>query len=174
VSLASTIWMAAVAAATMDGMVPDPVNWDQMPRPEPTQGSGVPSAHPDTLPWQGYKWYDPNHTVTKSPDPNRDPGADPPEVGDRSSKFFTLKEVRSAVHRVHGHPMFDTYCFWFTRRCFGVTPGLGREVESRGKQSTVVRPWDAGSGRLSRGPQALWRRPPAPAAEAAGERRGYP
>jgi hypothetical protein len=34
-------------------------------------------------------------------------------------------------------------------------------VESRGDQSTAVRPWDAGSGRLSRGPQALWRRPPA-------------
>jgi hypothetical protein len=33
----------------------------------------------------------------------------------------------------------------------------------------------AGSGRLSRGPQALWRRPPAPAAGwAAGERRGCP
>jgi hypothetical protein len=88
VLLASTIWMAAIAAATMDGMVPDPVNWDHMPRPEPTQGSGVPSAHPDTLPWQGYNWYDPNHTATASPDPNRDPGADPPEVGDRSSKFF--------------------------------------------------------------------------------------
>ena len=108
VLLASTIWMAAIAAATMDGMVPDPVNWDHMPRPEPTQGSGVPSAHPDTLPWQGYHWYDPNHTVTSSKDPNRDPGADPPEVGDRSSKFFTLKEVRSAVHRAQGHPMFDT------------------------------------------------------------------
>ena len=68
----------------------------------------MPSAHPDTLPWQGYHWYDPNHTVTSSKDPNRDPGADPPEVGDRSSKFFTLKEVRSAVHRAQGHPMFDT------------------------------------------------------------------
>ena len=43
-------------------------------------------------------------------------------------------------------------------------PGLGREVESREKQSSVARPWDAGSGRLSRGPQALWWRPPAPAA----------
>jgi hypothetical protein len=45
---------------------------------------------------------------------------------------------------------------------------------SREKQSTAVRPWDAGSGRLSRGAQALWRRPPAPAAQAAGERRGRP
>ena len=36
VLLASTIWMAAIAAATMDGMVPDPVNRDHAPRPEPT------------------------------------------------------------------------------------------------------------------------------------------
>ena len=108
VLLASTIWMAAIATAAMDGMVPDPVNWDHAPRPEPTQGSGAPSAHPDDLPWQGYNWYDPNNTVTKSPDPKRDPGADPPAGGDRSSKFFTLKEVRAAVHRVQGHPMFDT------------------------------------------------------------------
>jgi hypothetical protein len=43
-------------------------------------------------------------------------------------------------------------------------PDLGREVESRETQSTVVHPWDAGSGRLSRGSQALWRRLPAPAA----------
>jgi hypothetical protein len=42
--------------------------------------------------------------------------------------------------------------------------GLGREVESRENQSTAVHPWDAGSGRLSRGPQALGRHPPAPAA----------
>ena len=105
--LASTIWMAAIATATMDGMLPDPVNWDHAPRPDPTQGSGVPSDHPDTLPWQGYGWYDPNNTAAKLPDPEKDPGTDPPDGGDRASKYFTLKEVRAAVHRVHGHPMFD-------------------------------------------------------------------
>jgi hypothetical protein len=40
------------------------------------------------------------------------------------------------------------------------------------ERRAVVCPWDAGSGRLGRGPQALWRRPPAPASWAAGERRG--
>jgi hypothetical protein len=60
-------------------------------------------------------------------------------------------------------------------------PGVGRAVESRENQSKVVHPWDAGSGRLSRGAQALWPLaaslgPPAapPAAQAAGERRGRP
>jgi hypothetical protein len=81
-----------------------------------------------------------------------------------------------------------------THARFATAPGLGlgREVESREKQSTVAHPWDAGSGRLSRGAQATgpplqggtghrppfggWRRPPAPAAWAAGagERRGRP
>jgi hypothetical protein len=42
------------------------------------------------------------------------------------------------------------------------------------KQSTAACSWDAGSGRLGRGPQALWRRAPAPAAWAVGERRGRP
>jgi hypothetical protein len=53
--------------------------------------------------------------------------------------------------------------------------GVGRTVESRETQSsTFVYPWDAWSGRLGRGAHALWRRPPAPAARAAGERRGRP
>jgi hypothetical protein len=50
--------------------------------------------------------------------------------------------------------------------------GVGRAVERRENGSTVARPGDAGSGRLSRGAQALWRRPPTPVAWAAGERRG--
>jgi hypothetical protein len=49
-------------------------------------------------------------------------------------------------------------------------PDLGREVETRENPSTAAHPWDAGSGRLSRTTQALWRRPPAPAAWAAGRR----
>jgi hypothetical protein len=47
-----------------------------------------------------------------------------------------------------------------------------RAEKTRAQPHTL--PWDAGSGRLSRGAQALWRRPPAPAAQAAGERRGCP
>jgi hypothetical protein len=44
----------------------------------------------------------------------------------------------------------------------------------KNRAQCVAHPWDAGgSGRLSRGAQALWRRPP-PAAWAAGERRGRP
>jgi hypothetical protein len=43
-------------------------------------------------------------------------------------------------------------------------PGLGREVESREKQHsrTPLGRVRAGSGRLSRGPHALWRPPPRP------------
>jgi hypothetical protein len=47
-------------------------------------------------------------------------------------------------------------------------------AEKNRAQSPVARPWDAGNGELSRGAQALWRRLPAPATWAAGERRGRP
>jgi hypothetical protein len=60
-----------------------------------------------------------------------------------------------------------------THARFATSRPRARGGEQR-KQSAVARAWDAGSVRLSPGPQALWWRPPAPAAWAAGERRGYP
>jgi hypothetical protein len=58
--------------------------------------------------------------------------------------------LRGPQHRVHTHA--------------SPPPGLGRAVESRENQSTVVHPWDAGSGRLSRatGPLAASPRPRSP------------
>jgi hypothetical protein len=53
-------------------------------------------------------------------------------------------------------------------------PGIGREVESREKQSAVVHPWDAGSGRLSRGGTGPLAAPPCPRSPGCGRAAGTP
>jgi hypothetical protein len=92
------------------------------------------------------------------------PPTHPPTHGHRGMARLPRKQNRAPAlrgpHRIRTHA--------------SPPPGLGREVESRENQSTAVHPWDAGSGRLSRGSRALGRGPPAPAAWAAGERRGCP
>jgi hypothetical protein len=103
----------------------------------------------------------------------------PPQDG-RWATFVTVSYKNMALGEAQltaapaYHSSYLRNCHSFKKKSVTVE-GIHGVEKKRGKQSAVVsRPWDAGSGRLSRGSRALWRRPPAPAAWAAGERRGRP
>jgi hypothetical protein len=71
-------------------------------------------------------------------------------AGHRGMARLPRKQNRAPALRGPQHRVSPS-----THERFATAPGVGRAVESREKQSTSVHPWDAGSGRLSRGSQAL-------------------
>ena len=125
--LASMVWAAAVATAVASGVVPHEVHTFDHAAPlnVPPEGNlAAPRwSEPDDSPLDpndpmAWKEQGQCYSAPSTPDQN----ASAPEVGawadwqrtkpddfeGRATKHFTLKEVRAAVNRVHGHPMFDT------------------------------------------------------------------